>query len=223
VTDQNGALSDKVSTMLAGTDGPGVPADVPVAIPGHFAENITPSGTGIIDSGESASGDGGLFEGLPFDNHELMVAAGEAVAISAGVVMLARVAFAVRASAPSAALSAQFFLANARLIPAYCGGLQETVNRQVSAAAAGAARLGEASGVRASAVKVTAAADDYKQAIRDGFLRGAGQPGTGIGTRDDGASDTRLLMQLGMLLGTVYLAFLTVWFWATRLRWNPRM
>ena len=29
-------------------------------------------------------------------------------------------------------------------------------------------------------------------------------------------------MQVGMVLGTVYLAFLTVWFWATRLRWSPR-
>jgi hypothetical protein len=25
-----------------------------------------------------------------------------------------------------------------------------------------------------------------------------------------------------MLLGFVYLGFLTIWFWATRLRWNPR-
>jgi hypothetical protein len=35
--------------------------------------------------------------------------------------------------------------------------------------------------------------------------------------------DSRLVMQIGMLLGVVYLAFLTVWFWATRLRWNPRI
>ena len=26
------------------------------------------------------------------------------------------------------------------------------------------------------------------------------------------------MMQIGMLLGIVYLAFLSVWFWATRLR-----
>jgi hypothetical protein len=38
----------------------------------------------------------------------------------------------------------------------------------------------------------------------------------------DDESDRRLLVQIGVVLGTVYLAFLTVWFWATRLRWNPR-
>jgi len=38
----------------------------------------------------------------------------------------------------------------------------------------------------------------------------------------DGLRDSRLLAQLGIVLGMVYLAFLTVWFWATRLRWNPR-
>jgi hypothetical protein len=89
------------------------------------------------------------------------------------------------------------------------------VNRQV----AGAAKLGRAGVASASAVKAAVAPDQLAQAVRDGFLRGAGRQGT----EDDGMSDTRLLMQLGMLLGTVYLAFLTVWFWATRLRWNPRM
>jgi hypothetical protein len=37
-------------------------------------------------------------------------------------------------------------------------------------------------------------------------------------TRVAGGDDSRLLMQLGVLLGTVYAAFLTIWFWATRLR-----
>ena len=36
-------------------------------------------------------------------------------------------------------------------------------------------------------------------------------------------SDGDLLLKLGVVLGTVYVAFLTVWFWATRLRWNPRV
>ena len=51
--------------------------------------------------------------------------------------------------------------------------------------------------------------------IRDGFdlIR--------RGRVDYEQGDTsRLLMQVGMVLGTVYVAFLTVWFWATRLRWN---
>jgi hypothetical protein len=47
------------------------------------------------------------------------------------------------------------------------------------------------------------------------------------GLRDElnggqGAGDNRLLMQLAMLLGLAYVAFLTVWFWGTRVRWNGR-
>ena len=30
-------------------------------------------------------------------------------------------------------------------------------------------------------------------------------------------------MQIGIVLGTVYVAFLTVWFWATRVRLKPRL
>ena len=56
--------------------------------------------------------------------------------------------------------------------------------------------------------------------IRDGFDRSVGR----VGPDEDGESlrDSRMLAQLGMVLGIVYLSFLTVWFWATRLRWNPR-
>jgi hypothetical protein len=44
--------------------------------------------------------------------------------------------------------------------------------------------------------------------------------GGGRLTDDDGedARDGRFLMQMGMLLGMVYVAFLTAWLWATRLR-----
>jgi len=34
----------------------------------------------------------------------------------------------------------------------------------------------------------------------------------------EGARDNRLLMQLAMLLGFAYVAFLTLWFWVTRTR-----
>jgi uncharacterized protein YoxC len=223
VTDQNGALSDKVSTMLAGTGGPDAAAGIQADIPSHLAENITPSGTGIADVVEPASGNGGMFDALPFEGPGLIAGADEALILSVGILTAARIAFAVRAGGPSAVATTQFFLANARQIPAYCGGLQGTVNQQVSAAVAGTIRLGGAGFSAASPTKAIEAAEDFTQAIRDGFLRGTGRPGTVNGTADDGTSDTRLLIQLGMLLGTVYLAFLTVWFWATRLRWNPRM
>ena len=42
------------------------------------------------------------------------------------------------------------------------------------------------------------------------------------GEAADGLSDSRLVVQLGMLFGIVYLAFLSVWFWATRTRASSR-
>ena len=37
----------------------------------------------------------------------------------------------------------------------------------------------------------------------------------------DSLGDSRLMIQLGMALGFVYAAFVSVWFWATRLRRRP--
>jgi hypothetical protein len=210
--------------MLAGAGGspgggPGGTFGGPGGVPGSIGEHGVPIGSGIADVGEPASGNGGAFDAIPFEAPGLIAGAEEALILSAAAVTLASVALAVR---PSAVTSAQFFLANVRQIPA-CGGVRGIVNRQVSTAVAETARLGVASGgaVKNSAVAVKGAAEgvakDIAKDIRDGFRRGV----TGSAD-DDGASDTRLLMQIGMLLGTVYLAFLTVWFWATRLRWNPR-
>jgi hypothetical protein len=36
----------------------------------------------------------------------------------------------------------------------------------------------------------------------------------------DQLTDTRRLVQIGLLLGMAYVAFLTLWFWRTRLRGN---
>jgi uncharacterized protein YoxC len=222
VTAESAALSEKVATTLAGTGsgpggafgGPGDTFGGPDGIPGLVGENVIPIGTGIADVGEPASGNGGAFDALPFEAPGLIAGADEALIASAVLATLAGVALAVR---PAAVMNAQFFLANVRQIPA-CGGVREIVNRRVSAAVAGTARLGEASAgaVKGSAGAVKGITEDAAKDIRDGFLRGV------TGSADDGASDTRLLMQIGMLLGAVYLAFLTVWYWATRLRWNPR-
>ena len=56
--------------------------------------------------------------------------------------------------------------------------------------------------------------------IRDGFERVVAR---GRAEDAEGLRDARLLMQLGIVLGTVYIAFLTVWFWATRVRLKPRL
>jgi len=62
-------------------------------------------------------------------------------------------------------------------------------------------------------------------AVKDGFNRarvGADGAVNAIEHRledgGQGARDNRLLLQLGMLLGMGYLAFLTIWLWATRMR-----
>jgi hypothetical protein len=61
--------------------------------------------------------------------------------------------------------------------------------------------------------RVGGAFDSALQSFRDGFEQAI------VDTRDeaeDGLSDSRVMVQIGMLLGFVYLGFLTVWFWATR-------
>ncbi|MBD0348373.1 MAG: hypothetical protein ICV59_04400 [Thermoleophilia bacterium] len=54
---------------------------------------------------------------------------------------------------------------------------------------------------------------------RETLLRNADPRYDGYGS-DDG---TRLLLQIGMMLGLVYLAFLVAWFHVTRIRWNRRI
>jgi hypothetical protein len=226
VRDQSAALSDTVATMLAGAGGgpggtfggPGGTFGGPGEVPGSVGDSDAALGTRIADIEESVVGSDRAFGALPFETPGLIAGADEALLVTAGLVTVAGLALAVKGSGPSALLTAQFFLANVKQIPLVCG-IREIVNRQVSAAVSGAAQLGRAGGAGASAVKAAVAPEQLGRAIRDGFARGV----RGLGTEDDGTSDTRLLMQLGMLLGTVYLAFLTVWFWATRLRWNPRM
>ncbi|MGH3034145.1 MAG: hypothetical protein ACRDON_06255, partial [Gaiellaceae bacterium] len=96
--------------------------------------------------------------------------------------------------------------------------------RYVSAVTAGATGLaggvsgGKPAGEVAGAVagKVVAVAGDF----RDGFLRGAGRAITAP-VDGDGESNTPLWL-IGLVLGTFYLAFLTVLVWARRLGWTLR-
>jgi hypothetical protein len=71
----------------------------------------------------------------------------------------------------------------------------------------------------------TAASDEARGGVRGTIesLAGSLCEGFDQATRDakeakDGFSDSRLMGQIGMALGVVYLAFLSVWFWATRVR-----
>jgi hypothetical protein len=51
--------------------------------------------------------------------------------------------------------------------------------------------------------------------LREGFDQATR---AAAGEVTDGFNDTRLMVQIGMALGVVYVAFLSIWFWATRVR-----
>ena len=126
---------------------------------------------------------------------------GEAVSIISAVGVVAVSAGAVRAvCSPSTSIG----FTNVRLIPCYVGASAHHVAATASDAA-------ERVGDKVRVAIPSAIADGFDQAVQ------------GRRENDDGSglADSRLLVQIGMLLGFVYLAFLTVWFWATRLRW-PR-
>jgi hypothetical protein len=93
-----------------------------------------------------------------------------------------------------------------------------------------AASLGGANGAASTeGVGDTAASDvarggvrgtieSFVSPLRDGF----DQATRDAGEATDGFSDSRLLVQVGMALGVVYVAFLSLWFWVTRVRWSSR-
>jgi hypothetical protein len=100
---------------------------------------------------------------------------------------------------------------NVRLVPCF---VSASVQQSASAA------TGIVSKIEAGGTAVESFGAAAFGSIQDGFERTIGRPTAKAG---DALTDSRLLVQIGMLLGMVYLAFLTVWFWATRLRWNPRV
>ena len=61
--------------------------------------------------------------------------------------------------------------------------------------------------------------ESFVDPVREGFDQATREA---AGEVTDGFSDTRLLVQIGMALGVVYVAFLSVWFWATRVRGDSR-
>ena len=108
---------------------------------------------------------------------------------------------------------------NVRLIPCYAA---ETVHRIVPAitgAAGGGGGIPKSPVPRARAEVGGGSSTGIVDVIREGFDRSVGR----VPVEDGGSlGDGRLLARLGVVLGTIYLAFLTIWFWATRLRWNRR-
>jgi hypothetical protein len=141
--------------------------------------------------------------------------------VSGGIAAVAALAaYAGRGTA--AALNAPLLFTSFRLIPCYAAeAAQQYVSNAVARTADVVRRLDSVRPTRETLAEARSrlpSADGFVRSFRDGFSRGAG------GFMDDegeGASDSRLMMQIGMLLGIAYLGFLTVWFWATRLRPQP--
>jgi hypothetical protein len=108
---------------------------------------------------------------------------------------------------------------NVRLLPCY---LSASVQEATASATSTVSRiLGDGGGATGpTGTRDVDRGGSVIEAFRDGFERAIdrAQPRA----FDEESLDRRLLAQIGIVLGTVYLAFLTVWFWATRLRWNPR-
>jgi hypothetical protein len=115
---------------------------------------------------------------------------------------------------------------NIRLLP---GFVNATIERSEATAMALVPRFGTAADARGILA-------DASVIVRDGIPKPAtpswesilGPTREGFDRVRRGASpvdtlrDGRLLVQVGVVLGAIYLALLTVWFWATRLRWNGR-
>ena len=134
------------------------------------------------------------------------------VAAAVGVATLTAASIARGVCSPGAAV----MFTQVRLVPCVVGS---AIERSVMAGTEVVSRRGPGKGsaTRRSAPAIVGSIADP---IRDGFERVARRP---VSEDVDGLRDARLLMQIGIVLGTIYMAFLTVWFWATRVRWNPRV
>jgi hypothetical protein len=178
----------------------------PIAAVEPFTGTVEPVVGTVEPLPTGAGDDGGPMWTFPLDGLATgMPGAEEALIISA------------LAAAGAAALHARYFLANVPPIPLTCI-VGESAVRYMSALTSTVSVDRAATATASVAGRVGTAATEIGSTVRDGFLRGAGR----VEDAGDEAIDTRLLMQVGMVLGTVYIAFLTVWFWATRLRWSPR-
>jgi len=131
---------------------------------------------------------------------------------------------------------ARMAFTNVRLVPCLVKTsighhLAAFTGSRVPAASMGAASSGAGSSTSAAVSDAPSSDDEARRAGVRGIVESIGEPlrqGFDQVTREaagevtDGLSDTRLMVQIGMALGVVYVAFLSVWFWATRVRVSSR-
>jgi hypothetical protein len=133
------------------------------------------------------------------------VAAVLPTAVGVGLAAGAAIAIARGMASPATPV----LVTNVRLLPSYAGS---AVERTGVAAVEVGSRLGSS-----VAAATGSALGSVVDPVRDGFGRTV-RPVAG----SDSLRDSRLLARIGIVLGTIYLAFLTLWFWLTRVRWNVR-
>jgi hypothetical protein len=149
--------------------------------------------------------------------------------VAAAALMTFAAATVIGPRAGGSGADARMAFTNVRLLPCL---LKEAAGRQLTTITEGLAPVaapayaalsdGAAAGspiVRdAAAVKAEHAVGLVPRIVSElteGFGRATREA---TGEAAQGLSDSRLVVQVGMLLGVVYLAFLSLWFWATRAR-----
>jgi hypothetical protein len=111
---------------------------------------------------------------------------------------------------------------NVRLIPCHA---PHVLRAQAASVADGGSRLADL-GREVGSSMVDSVSSGFRQARSRATSAEHGDLGiprvASLADGGEGSGDNRFLVQLGLVLGMAYLAFLTVWFWATRLRVKQR-
>jgi hypothetical protein len=221
----------------------GMPADDPLTVPGGLGGGE--SGSAAVAGPQSAevgmdltavppadaaavvpsaAGDGGVLNVLAEVGQDTRIVATAAVLTLAGAAIIGP-------RAGGSGTDARLAFTNVRLLPCL---VKEGTARQLTAltealvpvAAPAAASISGGAGITGTPGAAAGVAAEYERS-RLGSMIADLSEGFGRATRDaageaaDGLSDSRLMVQFGMLLGVLYLAFLSVWFWLTRARERP--
>jgi hypothetical protein len=195
-------------------DGSGTsPLHDALSLPPLDTLHVAPTSLGVQTE---LAGDGSLVRPTdPFDDGILGALAGleptEIVPLlgAVGVTALTATVIARNVCSPSASL----LFTNVRLLPCYAGSVVEHVGH--------VGRSASQTSPRDSAARELDRIRHVGGRAFDTIAEGFSQAVEGD-RKARGLTDSRLLVQIGIVLGLVYTAFLTLWFWATRIRWNPR-
>ena len=198
-------------------------ASLPIGDPASIAPPFAAPPGGAAASAAQGASDSTVIDAIAATATDPQVLAVTAVAFTIGVTL--------HGSRILCSGEGQLMFTNVRLLPCM---IRESVQHHIaplvsalpsSGAAAPAAALSPpqgavkgGSGSNAGVPNGHRGLSGLAQSFRDGFEDALGGGNREIG---DDLGDSRLMIQIGMALGFLYAAFLSVWFWATRLRGRP--